>query len=131
MLKRDLSSHKIAYLSFSESPLAFTHAPGCMFITDLKVEDAAAGDGKDVPEVYRICQNPLHYSITSAAAVRKIRCLEDMVGVDPGRRILIEKLYCKDLSAAHFLASTLVKGKIETLNGRSVPDNMHMPISLS
>ncbi|XP_053232997.1 D-glutamate cyclase, mitochondrial isoform X1 [Podarcis raffonei] len=73
-------------VSNCKSPLAFTHAPGCMFITDLKVEDAAAGDGKDVPEVYRICQNPLHYSITSAAAVRKIRCLEDMVGVDPGDR---------------------------------------------
>ncbi|XP_061467946.1 D-glutamate cyclase, mitochondrial isoform X2 [Rhineura floridana] len=71
-------------VSYCKSPLAFTHSPGCMFITDLKVEDAAAG--KEVPEVYRICQNPLHYSIISAAAVQKIRCLEDMVGVDPGDR---------------------------------------------
>ncbi|XP_077179605.1 D-glutamate cyclase, mitochondrial isoform X3 [Paroedura picta] len=69
-----------------KSPLAFTHSPGCMFITDLKDEDAAVNYGKEIPEVYCICQNPLHYSITSATAVQKIRRLEEIIGVDPGDR---------------------------------------------
>ncbi|XP_044293116.1 D-glutamate cyclase, mitochondrial isoform X2 [Varanus komodoensis] len=74
----------IEAVSNCKSPLAFTHSPGCMFITDLKDEDAACD--KELPEVYCIGQNPLHYSITSAAAVQKIRCLEEMIGVDPGNR---------------------------------------------
>ncbi|XP_025032528.1 D-glutamate cyclase, mitochondrial isoform X2 [Python bivittatus] len=65
-----------------KSPLAFTHSPGCMFITDLKVEDTAGND-KELPEVHCICQDPLHYSIASTAAVKKIRCLEDIIGIDP------------------------------------------------
>ncbi|XP_053126628.1 D-glutamate cyclase, mitochondrial isoform X3 [Hemicordylus capensis] len=73
-------------ISNCKSLLAFTHSPGCMFITDLKDEDTAVCYDKEIPEVYCICQNPLHYSITSAAAVQKIRCLEDMIGVDPGDR---------------------------------------------
>lgn len=80
-----LSVQSFKSLSFSESLLAFTHAPGCMFITDLKDEDSAADYGKEIPEVCCISQNPLHYSITSARTVQKIRCLEDMIGIDPGK----------------------------------------------
>ncbi|XP_054827718.1 D-glutamate cyclase, mitochondrial isoform X2 [Eublepharis macularius] len=69
-----------------KASLAFTHSPGYMFITDLKDEDAEVDYGKEIPEVYHICQNPLHYSITSAAAVQKIRRLEEIIGVDPGER---------------------------------------------
>ncbi|XP_048341151.1 D-glutamate cyclase, mitochondrial [Sphaerodactylus townsendi] len=73
-------------ISNCKSPLAFTHAPGCMFITDLKDKNAAVDYGKEIPEVYCISQNPLHYSITSATAVNKIRRLEEIIGVDPGNR---------------------------------------------
>lgn len=73
-------------ISNCKSLLAFTHAPGCMFITDLKDEDSADDYGKEIPEVCCISQNPLHYSITSARTVQKIRCLEDMIGIDPGDR---------------------------------------------
>lgn len=57
-----------------------------MFITDLEVEDDAAGNDKDLPEVYCISQDPLHYSIASTAAVKKIRCLENIIAMDPGKR---------------------------------------------
>uniref|UniRef100_A0ABM5FB90 D-glutamate cyclase, mitochondrial isoform X1 n=2 Tax=Pogona vitticeps TaxID=103695 RepID=A0ABM5FB90_9SAUR len=71
-----------------KSPLAFTHSPGCMFISDLKDidDDDAPACGRDPPEVCCIGWNPLHYSIASATAVQKIRCLEDMIGIDPGNR---------------------------------------------
>ncbi|KAL7992624.1 hypothetical protein Chor_016880, partial [Crotalus horridus] len=69
-----------------KAPLAFTHSPGCMFITDLEIEDDASGNDKDLPEVYCISQNPLHYSIASTAAVKKIICLENIIAIDPGNR---------------------------------------------
>ncbi|XP_070787599.1 D-glutamate cyclase, mitochondrial isoform X1 [Pituophis catenifer annectens] len=69
-----------------KAPLAFTHSPGCMFITDLEVEDDASGNDKDLPEVYCISQDPLHYSIASTAAVKKIRGLENIIAIDPGNR---------------------------------------------
>uniref|UniRef100_A0A8D0C8Z1 D-glutamate cyclase, mitochondrial n=1 Tax=Salvator merianae TaxID=96440 RepID=A0A8D0C8Z1_SALMN len=67
-------------------PLAFTHSPGCMFITDVKDKDPTDDSSKEIPEVYHICENPVHYTIVSEAAVQKIRYLEDMVGEDPGDR---------------------------------------------
>ncbi|XP_060117224.1 D-glutamate cyclase, mitochondrial-like [Heteronotia binoei] len=82
-------------ISNCKSPLAFTHSPGCMFITDLKDVDAAVDCGKEIPEVYCICQNPLHYSIASATAVQKIRRLEEIIGVDPGDRG-VKHLCCQD-----------------------------------
>nr|XP_016846446.1 PREDICTED: UPF0317 protein C14orf159 homolog, mitochondrial isoform X2 [Anolis carolinensis] len=67
-----------------KSSLAFTHSPGCMFITDLKDNDAVPD--QELPKVYCISWNPLYYSITATAAVQKIRCLEETIGVDPGNR---------------------------------------------
>ncbi|KAF3830933.1 hypothetical protein GH733_002171 [Mirounga leonina] len=36
------------------------------------------------PEVHRISQDPLHYSMASASAVQKIRELETIIAIDPG-----------------------------------------------
>ncbi|XP_058018544.1 D-glutamate cyclase, mitochondrial isoform X4 [Ahaetulla prasina] len=74
------------HIGSPEAPLAFTHSPGCMFITDLEIEDDASGNDKDLPEVYCISQDPLHYSIASTAAVKKIRGLENIIAIDPGNR---------------------------------------------
>ncbi|XP_065451689.1 D-glutamate cyclase, mitochondrial isoform X8 [Chrysemys picta bellii] len=71
-------------VSNCKSPLAFTHSPGCMFITALKNEDAPVHNSKEIPTVHCISQNPLHYSIASETAVQKIRELESLIGVDPG-----------------------------------------------
>ncbi|ETE65432.1 hypothetical protein L345_08788, partial [Ophiophagus hannah] len=52
----------------------------------LKIEDNVSGNDKDHPEVYCISQDPLHYSIASTATVKKIRCLENIIAIDPGNR---------------------------------------------
>nr|XP_048708666.1 D-glutamate cyclase, mitochondrial isoform X3 [Caretta caretta] len=82
-------------VSNCKSPLAFTHSPGCMFVTDLKNEDAAVHNSKEIPKVHCISQNPLHYSIASETAVQKIRELESLIGVDPGDRG-VKHLCCQD-----------------------------------
>lgn len=70
-----------------ETPLAFTSAPGCTVMTNLKDTEAPAGrlTPEGIPEVHRISQDPLHYSMASAPAVRKIRELESIIAVDPGK----------------------------------------------
>ncbi|NWZ35515.1 GLUCM protein, partial [Brachypodius atriceps] len=66
------------------APLAFTHSPGCMFITDLKNDNVRSLGG--IPEVHCISQDPLHFSIVSAEAAQKIKTLETLIGIDPGER---------------------------------------------
>ncbi|KAM9290396.1 D-glutamate cyclase, mitochondrial isoform 2-T2 [Cariama cristata] len=68
------------------APLAFTHSPGCMFITDLKNDNVTVRPPREVPQVYCISQDPLHYSIVSAEAAEKIETLETLIGIDPGDR---------------------------------------------
>ncbi|KAM8780427.1 D-glutamate cyclase, mitochondrial [Rhynchonycteris naso] len=84
-------------VSGHKTPLAFTSAPGCTVMTDLKGMEAQAGclTPEEVPEVHHISQDPLHYSIASASAVQKIRELETIIGIDPGNRG-IGHLLCKD-----------------------------------
>ncbi|NWW68360.1 GLUCM protein, partial [Ifrita kowaldi] len=69
------------------APLAFTHSPGCMFITDLKNDNVRSLGG--VPQVHCISQDPLHFSIVSAEAAQKIRTLETLIGIDPGERGIV------------------------------------------
>ncbi|XP_041903096.1 D-glutamate cyclase, mitochondrial isoform X3 [Corvus kubaryi] len=66
------------------APLAFTHSPGCMFITDLKNDNVRSLGG--VPQVHCISQDPLRFSIVSAEAAQKIKTLETLIGIDPGER---------------------------------------------
>ncbi|NXL79802.1 GLUCM protein, partial [Leptocoma aspasia] len=66
------------------APLAFTHSPGCMFITDLKSDNVRSVGGD--PQVHCISQDPLHFSIVSAEAAQKIKALEALIGIDPGER---------------------------------------------
>ncbi|NXP48636.1 GLUCM protein, partial [Heliornis fulica] len=68
------------------APLAFTHSPGCMFITDLKNDNTAVKSSREIPQVHCISQNPLHYTIVSAEAAQKIKTLETLIGIDPGDR---------------------------------------------
>ncbi|KAM9380908.1 D-glutamate cyclase, mitochondrial [Phaethornis superciliosus] len=70
----------------SRAPLAFTHSPGCMFITDLKNDNVTARPSRKVPQVHCISQDPLHYSVVSAEAAQKIKTLETLIGIDPGDR---------------------------------------------
>ncbi|NXK97882.1 GLUCM protein, partial [Formicarius rufipectus] len=70
-----------------KAPLAFTHSPGCMFITDIKNDNIRPLRGD--PQVHCISQDPLHFSIVSAEAAQKIKTLETLIGVDPGERGII------------------------------------------
>ncbi|KGL77990.1 hypothetical protein N309_04991, partial [Tinamus guttatus] len=97
------------------SPLAFTHSPGCMFITDLKNNEAAVGSSREVPQVHCISQDPLHYSIVSAEAAQKINTLESLIGIDPGDRGIIhlqhqEELLKSCLSISHAQSVLITTG---------------------
>ncbi|XP_036171467.1 D-glutamate cyclase, mitochondrial isoform X2 [Myotis myotis] len=96
-----------------ETPLAFTSAPGSTVMTDLK--DLEAPAGCPTPEVHPISQDPLHYSITSASAVQKIRELEAVIAVDPGNRgighlLRKDELLGASLSLSHAHAALLTTG---------------------
>ncbi|KAK6481254.1 D-glutamate cyclase [Huso huso] len=70
-------------------PLAFTYSPGRMFITDCKRNESSPVPNTDPAETVQtfcVSQNPLHYSVASAAAVQKIRALKCHIGADPGDR---------------------------------------------
>lgn len=56
-----------------------------MFITDLKNDSVTVGSSSEVPQVYCISQDPLHYSMVSAEATQKIKNLENLIGIDPGK----------------------------------------------
>ncbi|NXA37085.1 GLUCM protein, partial [Eudromia elegans] len=97
------------------SPLAFTHSPGCMFITDLKDNEVTVRSSKEVPQVHCISQDPLHYSIVSAEAARKIKTLESLIGIDPGDRGIIhlqrqEELLKSCLSISHARSVLITTG---------------------
>ncbi|KAM4723804.1 D-glutamate cyclase, mitochondrial isoform 2-T2 [Anableps anableps] len=68
----------------SKPPLAFSHAPGCMFLTD--VPDSASTDPEPAPLCFQVTHNPLLYSLVSTATAAKIRQLERIIGDDPGQR---------------------------------------------
>ncbi|XP_074681048.1 D-glutamate cyclase, mitochondrial isoform X2 [Strix aluco] len=71
------------------APLAFTHSPGCMFVTDLRNDNVTGRSSREIPQVHCISQDPLHYSIVSAEAAQKIKTLETLIGIDPGDRGII------------------------------------------
>ncbi|EFB15996.1 hypothetical protein PANDA_009627, partial [Ailuropoda melanoleuca] len=104
-------------VSSCKTPLAFTSAPGCTVMTNLKDTEAPAAclTPEGIPEVHRISQDPLHYSMASASAVRKIRELETIIALDPGHRG-IGHLLCRDellrasLSLSHARAVLVTTG---------------------
>lgn len=70
-----------------ETPLAFASAPGCTVLTNLMDTETPTSSltPEKIPEVYQISQDPLHYSIASTSAVQKIRELETIIAIDPGK----------------------------------------------
>ncbi|XP_068110688.1 D-glutamate cyclase, mitochondrial [Hyperolius riggenbachi] len=98
-----------------KSPLAFTHSPGCMFITDIKNKAAPESSADQTPLVARISSQPLHYSLVSQLVAEKIRMLEKIIGVDPGDRgiknLLVEDELLKScLSLSHAKSVLITTG---------------------
>ncbi|PIO31943.1 hypothetical protein AB205_0041760, partial [Aquarana catesbeiana] len=99
----------------AESPLAFTHSPGCMFITDIKNEEAPESDSGQTPAVVQISSDPLQYSLVSQRAADKIRALEKIIGVDPGDRgiknlLVRDELLKSCLSLSHAKSILITTG---------------------
>uniref|UniRef100_A0AAQ5YJZ9 D-glutamate cyclase-like C-terminal domain-containing protein n=1 Tax=Amphiprion ocellaris TaxID=80972 RepID=A0AAQ5YJZ9_AMPOC len=73
----------------SKPRLAFSHSPGCMFLTDIPDTPSSPltppSDSLE-PQHTKVSHNPLLYSLASQAAVAKIRQLETVIGEDPGER---------------------------------------------
>ncbi|XP_017550017.1 D-glutamate cyclase, mitochondrial [Pygocentrus nattereri] len=77
--------------------LAFTHSPGCMFLTDREEATVShqASESEECPLTFCISQNPLHYSVASKMAVQRVRAIEELIGEDPGQRG-IQALFVQD-----------------------------------
>jgi len=76
------------FFDVAEPALAFTHSPGCMFITDQKAETVSplTLEPAQCPLTICISQNPQLYSMTSKRAVQQIRAIEELVIEDPGMK---------------------------------------------
>ncbi|XP_035685139.1 D-glutamate cyclase, mitochondrial-like [Branchiostoma floridae] len=92
----------------AKSPLAFSHAPGCMFVADVMATVATTiTDPGDTPKVVQVSQEPLLYSVASELAVGKM-CLSGKRGISdlhiPG-----ELLRCV-LSLSHASSVAVITG---------------------
>ncbi|XP_048393723.1 D-glutamate cyclase, mitochondrial isoform X2 [Stegostoma tigrinum] len=116
------------------SALAFTHAPGCMFITDLQSEQEVASDyaaDAETPRVFCISQNPLHYSIVSVTAVEKFKALDSLIQQDPGNRgikhLLIENQLLKACLSLSNAKSVLITTGFPTHFNNQPPEETDGP----
>ncbi|KAL4656146.1 hypothetical protein GN956_G6360 [Arapaima gigas] len=114
------------------SALAFTHSPGCMFLTDREMFAAVSTtDPEQHPLTFCISQKPLHFSVVSDAAVGQIRALEQLIGEDPGERG-IRALFVQDellkscLSLSH-ASSVLITTGFPTHFQHSPPEETDGP----
>ncbi|XP_053553533.1 D-glutamate cyclase, mitochondrial [Bombina bombina] len=102
-------------VSSCKSPLAFTHSPGSMFITDIKNVDSPVHQNEETPEVFQISSNPLQYSLVSKEIADKIRELENVIGIDPGDRgiknlLIKDELLKSSLSLSHAKSVLITTG---------------------
>lgn len=122
----------------SRPPVAFSHSPGCMFLTDVPESSAvspAGGQAEEdldlVPFCFQISQCPLLYSLASKRAVATIRELENIIGEDPGDRG-IAALFVQDellrccLSLSHCSSVAITTG-FPALYQYSPPDETDGP----
>lgn len=96
-------SHDLVFRPSAEPHLAFSHSPGCMFLTDIPdsppspphqpSESSVDGEPSTNPNAelfpccFQISHNPLLFSLASQRAVAKIRQLETIIGEDPGTHV--------------------------------------------
>lgn len=130
----------------SKPSLAFSHSPGCMFLTDIPDSSTASSTpptsgGVDpsiqdpnsdlIPLCFLVSHNPLMYSLASQRAVAKIRQLEMIIGEDPGQRG-IEALFVQDellsscLALSHASSVAITTG-FPALYDQNPPDETDGP----
>ncbi|XP_023208642.1 D-glutamate cyclase, mitochondrial isoform X2 [Xiphophorus maculatus] len=115
----------------SKPPLAFSHSPGCMFLTDVPDAPSTGTDPQLAPLCFLVSHNPLLYSLVSKATAGKIRQLERIIGDDPGQRG-IAALFVQDellrccLALSHSSSVAIVTG-FPTHHQHSPPDETDGP----
>ncbi|XP_037341837.2 D-glutamate cyclase, mitochondrial isoform X4 [Pungitius pungitius] len=130
----------------SKPHLAFSHSPGCMFLTDIPdsppspphpPSKGSVGshcthhDAELIPLCFLISHNPLLFSLASQRAVAKIRQLETIIGEDPGQRG-IRALFVQDellrscLALSHANSVAITTG-FPTHHTQSPPDETDGP----
>ncbi|KAK0149330.1 D-glutamate cyclase, mitochondrial [Merluccius polli] len=113
----------------SKPPLAFSHSPGSMFLTD--VPDSPLPTSDLSPLCFLVSHDPLLYSLASQRAVGKIRELEEVIGEDPGNRG-IQALFVQDelvrscLALSHSTSVAITTG-FPTHHMYSPPDETDGP----
>ncbi|XP_078090606.1 D-glutamate cyclase, mitochondrial isoform X1 [Mustelus asterias] len=117
-----------------KSPLVFTHASGCMFITDLRSEQEVSSNyaaDTETPRVFCISQNPLHYSVASVTAVKKFKALDKLIQQDPGNRgikhLLIENQLLKACLSLSHAKSVLITTGFPTHFNHQPPEETDGP----
>uniref|UniRef100_A0A672T340 D-glutamate cyclase n=1 Tax=Sinocyclocheilus grahami TaxID=75366 RepID=A0A672T340_SINGR len=132
----------LRYKIFVNDPLmAFTHSPGCMFITDQKAETISplTLEPAHCPLTFCISQNPQLYSMASKRAVQQIRAIEELVVEDPGSRD-VQALFLQDellkacLSLSHSSSVLITTAMLQALrkevvivtDGRALEMNQHL-----
>ncbi|XP_032356022.1 D-glutamate cyclase, mitochondrial isoform X2 [Etheostoma spectabile] len=129
-----------------EPSLAFSHAPGCMFLTDIPDCSPSSlitppSEGVDspstdhnlelIPLCFLVSHNPLLYSLASQRAVAKIRQLEMIIGEDPGQRgiralFVQDELLRSSLALSHAFSVAITTG-FPTHYMHSPPDETDGP----
>ncbi|XP_055087186.1 D-glutamate cyclase, mitochondrial isoform X2 [Periophthalmus magnuspinnatus] len=104
----------------SKPALAFSHSPGCMFLTDLPDSSSSSPssvylDPHLTPLSFKLSQSPLLYSLASKRAVHKIRQLENIIREDPGERgisaiFLKDELLLSCLALSHAFSVLITTG---------------------
>ncbi|XP_070578213.1 D-glutamate cyclase, mitochondrial-like [Ptychodera flava] len=102
-------------LQAANSPLAFTHYPGCMYISDTPVKKHDLSSLPDKPKVIALKEEPFFASVTAESVVSKVKALEECIQDDPGKRG-ISHLYIPDeliksaLSLSHSSSVVIATG---------------------
>uniref|UniRef100_A0A4W6FR84 D-glutamate cyclase n=1 Tax=Lates calcarifer TaxID=8187 RepID=A0A4W6FR84_LATCA len=116
----------------SKPSLAFSHSPGCMFLTDSPDSSPVTKPNPELtPLCFLVSHNPLFYSLASQRAVARIRQLEIIIGEDPGQRgiralSVQDELLCSCLALSHSSSVAITTG-FPTHYMHSPPDETDGP----
>ncbi|XP_077419712.1 D-glutamate cyclase, mitochondrial isoform X2 [Vanacampus margaritifer] len=120
----------------SKPSLAYSHSPGCMFLTDVQdsflVSDVPYYETSgDTNLCFQISQHPLLYSLASQGAVAKIRQLDAIIGEDPGQRgikaLFIQDELLRSCMALSHASSVAITTGFPTHYMHSPPDETDGP----
>ncbi|XP_027131026.1 D-glutamate cyclase, mitochondrial isoform X2 [Larimichthys crocea] len=130
----------------SKPSLAFSHSPGCMFLTDIPDcspppapppppdgarRPSTGPDGELTPLCFLISHNPLWYSLASKSAVTRIRQLEAIIGEDPGQRgisaLFVQDELLRSCLALSHASSVAITTGFPTHYDHSPPDETDGP----